>query len=138
MGLRTRVAEQEARIAQLLERIQELEARLAKDSHNSSKPLSSDPPFKKPPPRSLRQSKGRKPGEQKGHPGATRELAEDPEHTVTLPLSGRCACGQERAALPVERLPERGQVVDLVVRREVSEYRTVQGVCACGQVHRRT
>jgi transposase len=138
VGLRTRVAEQEARIAQLLERIQELEARLVKDSHNSSKPPSSDPPFKKPPPRSLRQSKGRKPGGQKGHPGATRELVEDPEHTVTLPLSGRCACGQELAALPVETLPERRQVVDLVVRREVTEYRTVQGVCACRQVHRST
>jgi hypothetical protein len=32
--------------------------------------------------------------------------------------------------------PERRQVIDLVVRREVTEYRTVTGVCACGQVHR--
>jgi transposase len=136
VGLRARVADQEARIAQLLERIQELEARLAKDSHNSSKPPSSDPPFKKPPPHSLRQSKGRKPGGQKGHPGATRELMEDPEHTVTLPLGGRCACGQDLSALPVEALPERRQVVDVVVRREVTEYRTVAGVCACGQGHR--
>jgi transposase len=31
--------------------------------------------------------------------------------------------------------PERRQVIDLVVRREVTEYRTVTGVCACGQVH---
>jgi transposase len=136
--LRARVAEQETLIGQLLERIQELEARLAKDSHNSSKPPASDPPFKKPPPRSLRQSKGRKPGGQKGHPGATRALVEDPEHTVTLPLSGRCACGQDLSALAVEELPERRQVVDLVVRREVTEYRAVRGVCACGQVHRST
>jgi transposase len=35
--------------------------------------------------------------------------------------------------------PERRQVIqviDLVVHREVTEYRTVTGVCACGQVHR--
>jgi transposase len=125
-----------AQVERLLQRVRELEARLAKDSHNSSKPPSSDPPFKKPPPRSLRQSKGRKPGGQKGHPGATRELMDDPEHTLTLPLGGRCACGQDRSALPVEALPERRQVVDLVVRREVTEYRTVAGVCTCGQVHR--
>lgn len=125
-----------AQVEQLLERVRELEARLAKDSHNSSKPPSSDPPFKKPPPRSLRPSKGRKPGGQKGHPGATRELVEDPEHSVVVPLTGRCACGCDLSDLVVEELPERRQVVDVVVRREVTEYRTVAGVCACGQVHR--
>jgi hypothetical protein len=78
-----------AQVAELLQRIQELEARLAKDSHNSSKPPSSDPPFKKPPPRSLRQTKGRKPGGQKGHPGATRELVTlrfDPSAPPQRPL----------------------------------------------------
>ena len=34
-------------LEQLRQRIAELEARLAKDSHNSSKPPSSDPPFRK-------------------------------------------------------------------------------------------
>ena len=125
-----------AQVEQLLERVRELEARLAKDSHNSSKPPSSDPPFKKPPPRSLRQTKGRKPGGQKGHPGATRELVEDPEHTVVVALAGRCACGRDLSDFAVEERPERRQVADLVVRRDVTEYRTVAGVCACGQRHR--
>ena len=53
-----------------------------------------------------------------------------------MPLIGCCACGQSLSALPVEERPERRQVADLVVRREVTEYRTVRGVCACGQVHR--
>jgi len=44
--LRERVAEQTALIEHLRERIRELEARLAKDSHNSSRPPSSDSPFK--------------------------------------------------------------------------------------------
>jgi transposase len=135
-ALRAQVAEQAAQIAQLLQRVQELEARLAKDSHNSSKPPSSDPPFKKPPPRTLRQSSGKKSGGQKDHPGATLALVEDPEHTVMIPLAGCCQCGHDLSALPVEELPERRQVADLVVRREVTEYRTVRGVCACGQVHR--
>jgi len=71
--LRERVAEQvaiiegqTATIEQMHERIQELEARLAKDSHNASRPPSSDSPFKKPPPRSRRQLSGRKPGGQPG------------------------------------------------------------------------
>jgi len=136
LRLRAQVAEQAAQIAELLQRVQELEARVAKDSHNSSKPPSSDPPFKKPPPRTLRQPSGKKPGGQKDHPGATLALVADPEHTATMPLVGSCACGQSLAALPVEELPERRQVADLVVRREVTEYRTVRGVCACGQVHR--
>jgi len=50
--LRERVAEQTALIEHLRERIRELEALLAKDSHNSRRPPSSDSPFKKPPPRS--------------------------------------------------------------------------------------
>ncbi|MCU0835794.1 MAG: IS66 family transposase [Chromatiaceae bacterium] len=123
-------------IAELLARIQVLEARLAKDSHNLSKPHASDPPFKQPPPRSLCQSKGRKRGGQKGHPGATRALVHDPQHTVVVPLAGRCACGRGLSGIAVEKLPERRQVPDLVVRRAVTEYRTGAGVCACGQRHR--
>ncbi len=134
--LRAQVAALQAQSAQLLVRVQELEARLAKDSHNSSKPPSSDPPFKKPPPRSLRGKSARKPGGQKGHPGATRTLVDDPEHTVVIPLNGKCACGQALESVAVQELPERRQVIELTVRRAVTEYRTVGGVCACGQVHR--
>ena len=50
-GLRERVAERMVLIEHLRECIRELEARLAEDSHNSSRPPSSDSPFKKPPPR---------------------------------------------------------------------------------------
>jgi len=76
--LRERVAKQTAiiegqtaTIEQMHKRIQELEARLAKDSRNSSRPPSSDSPFRKPPPRSRRQPSGRKPGGQPGRRGVT-------------------------------------------------------------------
>jgi transposase len=134
-ALRAEVVRLRALVAELGARVQELEARLAKDSHNSSKPPSSDSPFNKPSPRSLRESKGRKPGGQEGHPGATRGLVDDPDHRVTVPLNGQCTCGQDLTTLPVEELPERRQVIELVIRREVTEYRTVQGRCACGQLH---
>ena len=56
------IEEQTATIEQMPERIQELEARPAKDRHNSSPPPASDSPLTKPPPRSRRQPSGRKPG----------------------------------------------------------------------------
>src|SRR5260221_13332877 len=59
-----------AQNALLLERVQELEARLAKDSHNSSKPPSSDGLARKT--KSLRRRSGKKPGGQLGHRGQRR------------------------------------------------------------------
>ena len=123
-------------IARQAERIAELEARLGKDSHNSSKPPSSDPPFRKPPPRSQRQVSGRKPGGQKGHKGSTRALVDEVDHVVVMALEGVCSCGRCRSQIDAELLPERRQVVELVIRREVTEYRVVAGTCACGRTHR--
>ena len=134
--LRAENAALRAMVVQLQQRIAELEARLDKDSHNSNKPPSSDSPFKKPPPRSQRKSGGRKPGGQKGHPGATLELLEDPDDHVTVPLSGLCACGRACADIAAEALPERRQVIELEIRRQVIEYRIVAGTCACGRAHR--
>jgi len=134
--LRALVAEQAKLIEQLRQRVAELEARLGKDSHNSSKPPSSDAPFRKPPPRSRRKASGRKPGGQKGHKGATRALVEEPDHLVVMALEGACTCGRCRSQIDTELLPERRQVIELVVRREVTEYRVVAGTCACGRRHR--
>lgn len=134
--LRALVVWQAAIIEQQAERIAELEARLAKDSHNSSKPPSSDPPFRKPPPRSQRKASGRKPGGQKGHQGATRTLVDKPDHVVVVPLEGTCSCGRCRSQIAAELLPERRQLIEVIVRREVTEYRTVAGTCACGRRHR--
>lgn len=73
----------EAALAQnalLLARVQELEARLAKDSHNSSKPPSSDGLVRKT--KSLRRRSGKKPGGQLGHRGQTLRLVAEPDRVV--------------------------------------------------------
>jgi len=62
------IAAQQKTIQELMDRMAELEERLNKDSHNSSKPPSSDG-YKKTYPKSLRQKSSRKAGGQKGHNG---------------------------------------------------------------------
>src|SRR5258705_13309815 len=63
----------EARIAALDATVQRLLERLPQDSHNSSRPPSSDPP-QAPGKRTRRGPSGRKRGGQPGHPGQTRAL----------------------------------------------------------------
>src|SRR5215813_4580855 len=77
---REQIAELVAQNAALAARIQELEARLAKDSHNSSKPPSSDGLARKT--KSLRRRSGKKPGGQLGHRGETLRLVAVPDAVV--------------------------------------------------------
>jgi Family of unknown function (DUF6444) len=72
----------------LLERVQELEGRLAKDSHNSSKAPSSDGLGRKT--KSLRKRSGRKPGGQLGHRDETLRLVAVPDRVVEH-RPGACA-----------------------------------------------
>ncbi|MGH7128268.1 MAG: DUF6444 domain-containing protein, partial [Planctomycetaceae bacterium] len=65
------VTRQAERIGQLEGEVAELRRQLGRNSRNSSKPPSSDSPFVKPAPKSLRRKSGRKPGGQQGHPGST-------------------------------------------------------------------
>ena len=81
------------RLNKLEEVVTQLQARVNKDSHNSSKPPSSD--WRRPPPKSLREKSGKKSGGQPGHEGYSLRQVEQPHHTVTLPLNGSCACGRD-------------------------------------------
>src|SRR5262252_2516407 len=71
---------QREQIAALLARVQNLEAQLAKDSHNSGKPPSSDGLRRKT--KSLRAKSGKKPGGQLGHRGETLHLVATPDAVV--------------------------------------------------------
>src|SRR5271165_3640657 len=103
----------------LEQRVAELEARLNKDSHNSSKPPSSDGLGKKPAPRSLRKKTGRKQGGQKGHPGTTLHFSDTPDFSV--PHIPTCCQGCGASLESAEVIEEqRRQVVDLPpIRLEV-------------------
>ena len=93
----------------LSERISELEAQLAKDSHNSHLPPSSDRFHRQP--KSLRKKSGKQPGGQTGHAGNTLKLSETPDLVIVHPvdslpaLSARSARGGEpgRGTAPGDR-----------------------------------
>ena len=115
----------EKTIAELQERVRELEARLALNSTNSSKPPSSDGPGV---PRPAKKPKGRKRGGQPGHKGHHRMLLppdrvdEFVRHTPeSCEHCGHSLVGAEEA-LPAQV----HQVVELpAIRAEVTEHQVL-------------
>jgi transposase len=118
-----------AEVQTLTAEVQALKAQLNKDSHNSSKPPSSDGPAKRPHPRSLRLQSGKPSGGQDGHPGQTRLLVENPQVIIPhMPEVCGC-CGRPLTAAP-EVGRERRQVIEIPRPcPEVTEHQAVQKRC---------
>jgi transposase len=119
---------------QLTARIERLEGQAAKDSHNSSKPPSSDGP-KSPvhKTKSLRGKSGKKSGGQPGHRGHSLLMVHEPDTIVALvpSICDQCQHGLETGEITRE---ERAQVWDLPpLRLQVTEYRAQVKVCPCCQ-----
>jgi len=116
-------------------RVRQLEEQVTKDSHNSSKPPSSDG-LSKPQPKSLRPPSTRPTGGQPGHPGQTLRLVEKPDHTVRHPVERCAGCGRSLAEQAPDHL-ERRQVFDLPEPKlEVTEHQVEVKTCACGCINR--
>lgn len=128
------VAQQREQIAQLRAYIRELEGRLAKDSHNSSKPPSSDGLRRKT--KSLRTPSGKKPGGQLGHQGETLRLQATPDEVVEHRPSHCAHCQAPLDAAAPVPMRERRQVQDLPPGRlVVTEHQALHVRCpACQQV----
>jgi transposase len=110
----------------------ELKRRLGQNSQNSSKPPSSDSPFVKPAPKSLRRRSGRKPGGQSGHPGSTLELVDDPRERLRHEPGPCAGCGGDLSGAP-EVGVERRQVFDLPpMAVRVIEHQVISRRCSCG------
>ncbi len=105
-----RIEELEALLMASLLRIEELERRLGKDSHNSSKPPSSDGLRRKV--REKRKNSEKRSGGQQGHPGHTLSQVAEAGH-VTMHRPEKCSnCHQDLQQVPGE-VKERRQVHDL-------------------------
>jgi transposase len=122
-------------IFKLLTRIEQLEQRLAKDSHNSSKPPSRDALKRPNKTRSLREKSNKKSGGQTGHNGSHLKMVTTPDHIITHPLDGACACGRSLAPIVPSSYNKR-QVFDLPpLKIEVTEHRAEVKQCVCGKKH---
>jgi transposase len=117
-------------VGQLQDRVESLEARLHQNSTTSSRPPSSDSPYKKP--RRRTGSKGsRKGGAKPGHEGHRQVLLAPTAIEELLPES--CACG--RGEFGLIRPYYTHQVIELPpIEMEVNHWVLYQGQClACGR-----
>jgi transposase/predicted nuclease with TOPRIM domain len=118
---------------QLKRRNSELEAQLTTDSHNSSRPPSTDPVWAKRT-KSLRRPSGKRPGGQAGHRGETLRMSARPDRIVEhRPRECRhCHCALTDGQI-IRHL--RQQVIDVVpMRLRVTEHRLAVLRCsACGK-----
>ena len=136
--LRTDLAKALERLEEANARIKQLEGQAAKDSHNRSKPPSTNG-FKEPmrKTQSLREKSGKKSGGQPGHPGKTLMLVEQADQTVLLTPEQCHGCQQDLAEVAPCR-KERIQVFDLpTVHLQVTEYHVEVKACPCCQAETR-
>lgn len=125
---------QQEQISTLTNQVQELQARLAKDSHNSHLPPSSDRFARQP--KSLRKKSGKKPGGQAGHPGTTLKFSQTPDEVIVHAVEHCEHCQQDlRHIAPVA--VERRQVVDLPPPRVLVREHQAESKC-CPHCQQRT
>ena len=112
--------------------IQKMQDQVAKDSHNSGKPPSSDG-LKKGKRKSLRRSGQRPRGGQRGHKGRTLMQVAEPDHVIVHKLTDCPHCQTKLEAETVTR-HEKRQVFDIPPARiEVTEHQAEVKQCpGCG------
>lgn len=117
-----------------LARIADLEAQLKQNSTNSSKPPSSDSPFEKPTPKSLRGRSRRKPGGQAGHEGRTLMRVQRPDRVIRHEPHRCDGCGGGLRTAAVVGVDAR-QVFDIPkITVKVVDHQVISRRCGCGAV----
>ncbi len=122
-------------VEQLQEQVKQLRSRLAKDSHNSHLPPSSDRFGRKKKTRSLRKRSGKKPGGQAEHPGETIQWCSHPDEIIRHAVAACCYC-QAELSLVEPQMVEARQIIELPSKRHVViEHQAEQKWCPqCGEV----
>ncbi len=122
----------QAQVEAHAQQLRQLQERLHTDSHNSSKPPSSDGMARRP--YQKRPKSKRKPGGQPGHEGMSLKRVAVPDRVVVHRTRNRCRCGCSLRGQAVADY-ERRQVFDLpAVQVEVTEHRAEVKRCpGCGR-----
>ena len=103
------IAELQASLQAALRRIADLEARLAQNSRNSSRPPSSDGLSKQP---AFPRSSGKRHGGQPGHRGDTLQMVAQADQVVLHKVADVCQCGNALSEVSGQVTAKR-QVFDL-------------------------
>jgi transposase len=131
--LTAQAGELSAQNRRLAARVEQLERQAGKDSSTSSRPPSSDSPYrKKSRDRSLRERGKRRPGKQPGDPGTTMRLVDDPDQRLLFPPAACRSCGTGLDGEPVAA-QRRHQVTDIepAPAPKVTEYVAQATQCPC-------
>ena len=122
-------------LTRLTEEVKRVQDQRQVDSHNSSKPPSSDSGHGQRTPPTRRQPSGKRPGGQPGHDGTTLRQVIQPDQVVVHPVTVCAHCGHDVSHPPPTAISKR-QVFDVPpLRLEVTEHQAEQKRCAvCHQV----
>ena len=114
-------------VEELRAQVMQLESRLAKDSHNSHLPPSSDRFVRKP--KSLRKKSEKKAGGQPGHQGNALHLSATPDEVIVHAVEQCVQCQHDLHTVSAHQV-ERRQVIELPPRRvEVIEHQAERKCC---------
>ena len=134
-SIRSYIRHLETTIQLLQIQVHDLEARLSKNSSNSSKPPGSDGLKKKP--KSLRGKSDKKPGAQQGHVGKGLAQVGTPDLIVTYSATNCHGCGLNLGRVD-GACAEKRQVFDIPQPKiEVAEHQALEKQCpCCGELNR--
>jgi len=126
------IGELTAQVERLSAQVEDLQRQARRDSSTSSRPPSSDSPYKKGGDLSLRERGKRRPGKQPGDPGTTMNLVDDPDERLEFPPAECRGCGTGLAGVPVAA-QRRHQVTDVepAPAPKVTEYVAQAKECPC-------
>ena len=116
--LREQLAELKLKNSSLETKNKELAEQKAKDSHNSSKPSSTDG-FKKKT-KSLRAKSDRKSGGQEGHKGSNLSMVSTPDKVVRLSITNCLKCG--KSVIDAPRTIKKRQIKEVIMQTFTTEY----------------
>lgn len=132
-ALRVSIEEQSALIAQLTARVEELVAAQGRNSSNSSRPPSTDSPYKNVKRKPDRKPSGRKAGGQPGHAPHKREVATaDEVYDVLAPFCPHCEAELDETTVVGDSVQVQ-QVVELVTDKRIAEFHAREHLCKCGR-----
>ena len=121
------------RIEKLENHIEKLEGQLTKNSHNSSKPPSSDGLKKKIRTKSQRKKSGKKSGGQEGHKGKNLEMTGFPDEKIKLSIKKCHCCGESLQGIDAKDHDKRQKFEIPKISVYVTEYQAEIKDCPhCG------